>query len=104
MCRFILPKCPAMASGKCAAMFEPVTCRHLKTLLDIGDIVGVTGPIKRTDKGELSIVAQELQVRNCSCRFTSMQYNEKDHEFSTTVAPQSHITRKVLSFVACSHM
>ena len=42
---------------------EPVSCRHLKTLLDIGDIVGVTGPLKRTDKGELSIVAQELQVR-----------------------------------------
>lgn len=36
--------------------------RHLKTLLDIGDIVGVTGPMKRTDKGELSIVAQDLQV------------------------------------------
>ena len=36
--------------------------RHLKTLMDIGDIVGVTGPMKRTDKGELSIVAEDLQV------------------------------------------
>ena len=36
--------------------------RHLKTLMDIGDIVGVKGPMKRTDKGELSIVAEDLQV------------------------------------------
>ena len=37
--------------------------RHLKTLMDIGDIVGVTGSMKRTDKGELSVVAQDLQVK-----------------------------------------
>lgn len=30
--------------------------------MDIGDIVGVTGPMKRTDKGELSIIAEDLQV------------------------------------------
>ena len=46
-----------------------VSCRHMKTLLDIGDIVGVTGPMKRTDKGELSIVAQELQVRHLRLPF-----------------------------------
>lgn len=40
----------------------PDTFKHLKTLLDIGDIVGVSGPMKRTEKGELSIVAQELQI------------------------------------------
>lgn len=36
--------------------------RHLKTFLDIGDIVGVSGPMKRTDKGELSVAVQDLQV------------------------------------------
>jgi lysyl-tRNA synthetase, class II len=33
-----------------AAAFE-----HLKQLTDIGDIIGVTGTLKRTDKGELSV-------------------------------------------------
>ena len=55
-------------SGICT--FNPIhdacltccVCRHLKALLDTGDIVGVTGPMKRTDKGELSIVAQDFQV------------------------------------------
>lgn len=40
----------------------PDSFKHLKTYLDIGDIVGVTGPMKRTDKGELSVVAQDLQI------------------------------------------
>ena len=65
-------------------MFKPVSCRHLKTLLDIGDIVGVTGPMKRTDKGELSIVAQELQVRDSklpfhiTCIGAPKTYDQKD--------------------------
>lgn len=34
----------------------------MKTYLDIGDIVGAEGGIRRTDKGELSVVAKSLQV------------------------------------------
>ena len=30
--------------------------------MDIGDIVGATGTIKRTEKGELSVVATGIQV------------------------------------------
>jgi hypothetical protein len=37
-------------------------CRGLKALLDIGDIVGAEGGIRRTDKGELSVVASSVQV------------------------------------------
>lgn len=41
--------------------------------MDIGDIVGVTGPMKRTDKGELSIVAEDLQVSAlCSSYLSSV--------------------------------
>lgn len=35
---------------------------QLKNLVDIGDIVGARGSIKRTDKGELSVVASEVEV------------------------------------------
>ena len=34
----------------------------LKGLVDVGDIVGATGTIKRTEKGELSVVATGIQV------------------------------------------
>lgn len=34
----------------------------LKNLVDAGDIVGVRGGIKRTEKGELSVVAESLEV------------------------------------------
>ena len=37
-------------------------CRDLKTYLDIGDIVGVHGGIRRTDKGELSVTATSVEV------------------------------------------
>ncbi|GJQ14697.1 hypothetical protein GpartN1_g7008.t1 [Galdieria partita] len=36
--------------------------RCIKSLVDIGDIVGVQGWIKRTDKGELSIVVKDWQM------------------------------------------
>ncbi|GJD12724.1 Lysine--tRNA ligase [Galdieria sulphuraria] len=36
--------------------------RYIKSLVDIGDIVGVQGCIKRTDKGELSIVVEDWQM------------------------------------------
>jgi lysyl-tRNA synthetase, class II len=35
---------------------------HLKQLTDIGDIVGVTGTLKRTDKGELSIYVKQFTM------------------------------------------
>ncbi len=35
----------------------------LKGLVDVGDIVGATGTLKRTEKGELSVVTTGLQVR-----------------------------------------
>ncbi|CAI7923552.1 unnamed protein product [Closterium sp. NIES-53] len=34
----------------------------LKTTLDVGDIVGATGTIKRTERGELSVVVQGVQL------------------------------------------
>lgn len=34
----------------------------LKSLIDIGDFLGAKGPMKKTDKGELSVAAQEFQV------------------------------------------
>ncbi len=37
-------------------------CRSLQSLLDNGDIVGVTGFMKRTDKGELSVAATQVQM------------------------------------------
>ena len=40
--------------------------RGLKANLDIGDIIGVQGGIRRTDRGELSVTADTLQVC-CSC-------------------------------------
>lgn len=35
---------------------------------DVGDIIGVTGPVVRTQRGELSILAQEIQMLAKSCR------------------------------------
>ncbi|KAI8474152.1 MAG: hypothetical protein J3K34DRAFT_456975 [Monoraphidium minutum] len=35
----------------------------LKNQLDVGDIVGAAGSVKRTEKGELSVVAASLQAR-----------------------------------------
>ena len=34
----------------------------VKGLLDVGDIVGASGTIKRTEKGELSVVANGIQA------------------------------------------
>lgn len=39
-----------------------------KKLLDVGDIVGVSGGMKRTEKGELSIVVQSIQLLSKSIR------------------------------------
>ncbi|WP_028263512.1 lysine--tRNA ligase [Atopobium fossor] len=52
-------------------------CRHdvlgdaaweLLKQFDVGDIIGVTGPVVRTKRGELSIAAQEIQMLAKSCR------------------------------------
>ena len=40
----------------------------LKALVDVGDIVGVHGGVKRTDKGELSVVAARLSMLTKSLR------------------------------------
>lgn len=41
---------------------QPGGFNQLKNLLDIGDIVGARGSIKRTDKGELSVLASEVGI------------------------------------------
>ncbi|WIA38348.1 hypothetical protein OEZ86_001682 [Tetradesmus obliquus] len=41
---------------------QPGGFGQLKNLLDIGDIVGAKGSVKRTEKGEISVVASELGV------------------------------------------
>ena len=45
-----------------------MACSDLKALVDVGDIVGVHGGVKRTDKGELSVVAARLSVLTKSLR------------------------------------
>lgn len=37
--------------------------KQLKSLIDVGDFVGASGTLKRTDKGELSVITKWLQVR-----------------------------------------
>lgn len=44
------------------------TFAEFKNLIDVGDIVGATGWMKRTEKGELSVVTQSLQVLTKSLR------------------------------------
>lgn len=41
---------------------DPNAFEHLKQLTDIGDILGVKGTIKRTEKGELSILVEEYAI------------------------------------------
>lgn len=41
---------------------QPGGFGDLKNLFDVGDIIGATGSVKRTEKGELSVVASELRV------------------------------------------
>ena len=40
----------------------PVERAQLLELLDLGDIIGVTGLVRRTPRGEITIDAEELQV------------------------------------------
>ncbi|PSN18502.1 lysine--tRNA ligase [filamentous cyanobacterium CCP5] len=53
-----------------AAMGEsdPQAFNHLKQLTDTGDILGVTGTLKRTDKGELSVKVQRYSLLTKSLR------------------------------------
>jgi lysyl-tRNA synthetase class II len=44
----------------------PDAFNHLKQLTDIGDIVGIKGTIRRTEKGELSGLCQPLYHPNLS--------------------------------------
>lgn len=41
----------------------PDAFKELKALVDAGDFVGVEGGLRRTDRGELSVVVKKLQVR-----------------------------------------
>lgn len=41
--------------------------KELKGLVDAGDFVGVRGGLRRTDRGELSVVVKTLQVRAACC-------------------------------------
>jgi hypothetical protein len=41
---------------------QPGGFAMLKGSVDVGDIVGATGSVKRTEKGELSVVANSLQA------------------------------------------
>ncbi|MCM1982641.1 lysine--tRNA ligase [Lyngbya confervoides] len=40
---------------------DPQTFNHLKQLTDVGDFIGVRGTLKRTEKGELSVLVQDYQ-------------------------------------------
>ena len=39
--------------------------KELKNLVDAGDFVGVRGGLRRTDRGELSVVAKSIEARPC---------------------------------------
>ena len=41
---------------------QPDAFTHLKQLTDVGDLLGVKGTLKRTDKGELSVKVQDYAV------------------------------------------
>ena len=41
---------------------EPSAFQHVKQNVDVGDIVGAIGGIKRTEKGELSVTVSRIQV------------------------------------------
>jgi lysyl-tRNA synthetase, class II len=41
---------------------QPDAFTHLKQLTDAGDIIGVKGSLKRTDKGELSVIVAEYAM------------------------------------------
>ena len=40
----------------------------LKQLIDVGDFVGVSGDIKKTDRGEVSVAANRIQILTKSLR------------------------------------
>lgn len=44
------------------AEIDPDAFNHLKQLTDVGDIIGVKGTIKRTEKGELSIYVSQYAI------------------------------------------
>ncbi len=44
------------------AATDPIAFEHLKQLTDAGDILGVKGTLKRTDKGELSVYVSEYAM------------------------------------------
>ncbi len=44
------------------ADIDPDAFNHLKQLTDVGDIIGVKGTIKRTEKGELSVYVQKYTI------------------------------------------
>lgn len=44
------------------AAIDPDAFTHLKQLTDVGDILGVKGTIKRTEKGELSVMVSEYAI------------------------------------------
>jgi lysyl-tRNA synthetase, class II len=47
-----------------AEAMSPEAFDHLKSLTDIGDILGATGTVKRTEKGELSVYVQRFEILN----------------------------------------
>ncbi len=44
------------------AQIDPEAFNHLKQLTDLGDIIGVKGTIKRTEKGELSVYVKQYAI------------------------------------------
>ena len=44
------------------AAIDPDAFNHLKQLTDVGDIIGVKGTIKRTEKGELSVYVNQYAI------------------------------------------
>lgn len=44
------------------AEVDPDAFNHIKQLTDVGDILGVKGTIKRTEKGELSVYVQQYTI------------------------------------------
>lgn len=48
--------------GQTMADIDPDAFNHLKQLTDVGDVLGVKGTIKRTEKGELSVYVNQYAI------------------------------------------
>lgn len=57
-----------LATDACVHCHSVLLCSQLKQVVDVGDFVGVRGGVKKTDRGEISVVVRELTILTKSLR------------------------------------